>query len=426
MKPKYAGLLLALVAVACFALWYSRSGIGDTANGYAFDPASALASGEHVAPAPIVAPLHPMPDVGANKPPSDTRESDRRSVPVPALKPDAEPAIRGKVIDELGAPVGRFEISSRRAGAEQASKAARVKREVQSFENEHGDFALDDLEAGEWLLDAHSPAGMRSSSVLVRVPQVESPAVIVLPSPTLILGSVFLPNGSPASDAGVWTWTPGADEPDFSEDSPSAPTTRCDSRGSFALSDVQPGGLRVLAGLPVSNAGVTILRAADPGADEQATLVERLRWTHTDGRGRFEFQLLPPGTYVLRATDKIFARQEDKRIPFGRVVVPDIRVEAGPATPQSIRLLPEGFIRGRVTDPQGNGVGSARLRMFDLAGVSLSATWNVAADESGDFEIDSLAPGSYLIGARVGDALGQRVPVEVEEGKTTQATVQFP
>jgi protocatechuate 3,4-dioxygenase beta subunit len=192
-----------------------------------------------------------------------------------------------------------------------------------------------------------------------------------------------------------------------------------------------PGGtiagvVRNTKGLPVSNAAVTILRAADPGTDEQATLVDRLRLTDTDGRGRFEFQLLAPGTYALRTPDKVFAREADKRIPFGRVVVPEIHVNNGPTTSLVIQLRPEGFIRGRVTDSQGNGLGNARVRVFDPAGVSLSATWSVRTDETGDFGIDSLAPGTYMIGARVGDALGQRVHVEVEEGKTTQAAVLFP
>jgi protocatechuate 3,4-dioxygenase beta subunit len=101
-------------------------------------------------------------------------------------------------------------------------------------------------------------------------------------------------------------------------------------------------------------------------------------------------------------------------------------VNNGPTTSLVIQLRPEGFIRGRVTDSQGTGLGNARVRVFDSAGVSLSATWSVRTDETGDFGIDSLAPGTYMIGARVGDALGQRVHVEVEEGKTTQAAVLFP
>ena len=186
------------------------------------------------------------------------------------------------------------------------------------------------------------------------------------------------------------------------------------------------GEVRNPDGATVSRAGVTLLRTAEPGEEEQKTMRDRFKVMSTDSRGRFEFTLLSPGTYVIRTPDTLGSGTPDRRVPFGRVVVPGIRVGTIAVELPTIRLLPEGFIHGRVTDARGNAAGNALVRVFDATGLSLSGSWNVSTDVNGAFDIDSIAPGSYWIGARMGEVYSPRVPVEVEVGRTSQLLLQLP
>ena len=183
--------------------------------------------------------------------------------------------------------------------------------------------------------------------------------------------------------------------------------------------------LRSPAGKPLSHTGVTILRDVEHGEDELKSFVDRYRRDQTDVDGSFEFKFLPPGIYSLRAPDGFRGDNPPLRTAFGRVVIKDIRVGAGALDAQVVQLLSEGFIRGRVVDGSGTGVAGARVKVFDASGWGLSATWDISSDARGDFKVDSLAPGSYSVGARRGEVYGPRVSAEIVEGKTTQLTLEL-
>jgi protocatechuate 3,4-dioxygenase beta subunit len=192
-----------------------------------------------------------------------------------------------------------------------------------------------------------------------------------------------------------------------------------------------PGGTlsgKVLApdGKPMKRVPVTILRANDEGADASATFRFRYRQTHTDENGAFEFKLLPEGTYTLRAPDGFRRDSPPPRIPCGETMIADLHVGSRPVDPLVVRLCAEGRIKCRVVDASGSPVSNAAIQVFDASGQGLSAHWEMASDGNGWVQVDSVAPGTYTVGAQ---KKGQRVTsssIRVEEGKTAETTVTIP
>jgi hypothetical protein len=179
-------------------------------------------------------------------------------------------------------------------------------------------------------------------------------------------------------------------------------------------------------GRPLEYVPVTLLRAPEDPAQPSKDFFDRYGRTKTDEKGRFEFEFLQPGSYSLRAPDGYRRDSPPPRVPFGGVVIGELRVADGPCTPLELRLVAEGKISGQVLDSQGVPVPEAGIQVFDASDLKRCAYYELMTDVRGWFEIDSIAPGTYTVGAAKKDRRGRSKPVEVVAGKTAEVKVELP
>jgi protocatechuate 3,4-dioxygenase beta subunit len=192
-----------------------------------------------------------------------------------------------------------------------------------------------------------------------------------------------------------------------------------------------PGGViqgRILSpdGKPVREASVTVLRASNDKATDATTLWERLRRTHTDSKGEFEFSLLAPGTYVLRTPDGFWQDSNPPRVPYGGAVITDIRVNSEPLAPIVVQMAIECRISCRVFDAAGSPVPDAAVQVYDPAGVGMYAYWELRTDMTGTIVVESLAPGTYTVAAQKKGHKGSSPAISVQGGATSEARVDLP
>ncbi len=185
------------------------------------------------------------------------------------------------------------------------------------------------------------------------------------------------------------------------------------------------GTLRSSDGLPLGFIQITLVRDPTDGEDAEATFWSRYSRTHVLKDGSFEFALLRPGTYVLRAPDGGWRDSPPPLAPFGGVVVSGLRVAGAPLDPLLLQLKPAGRVVGRVVDGTGKPVDCARIQVFDANGVAVRADWASASDAAGSFEIPSLAPGTYTVAARDGSRTARSAPIMIEVGKTGSVRIEL-
>lgn len=179
-------------------------------------------------------------------------------------------------------------------------------------------------------------------------------------------------------------------------------------------------------GKPLERVPVTVERAAAETPPDPAKAWSRYQRTYSDADGRFVFELLEPGEYVLRAPDGFWRDSPPPRTPFGGVVVQGLHVGETPLGALTVKLEAEGRIRGRVTEASGATVANAAIQAYDAAGVARLARWELVTNGDGVFEIVSLAQGTYTVGAQLSGRRGTSTAVRVVAGEVAEATVELP
>jgi hypothetical protein len=179
-------------------------------------------------------------------------------------------------------------------------------------------------------------------------------------------------------------------------------------------------------GDPLKRVPVTLLLAPEDPAQPSKDFFARYGRTKTDEKGQFQFEFLTPGSYSLRAPDGFYRDSPAPRVPFGGVVLGDLTVGEGPCTPIEIRLVAEGRISGQVLDSQGAPVPEAGIQVFDANDLKRCAFYELRTDVRGWFEIGSIAPGTYTVGAAKQERRGRSKPVEVLAGKTAEVKFELP
>jgi len=143
------------------------------------------------------------------------------------------------------------------------------------------------------------------------------------------------------------------------------------------------------AGGPVKNATLQLLgRAVQPG-QSPATYSQS-----TNNDGKFIFESLPAGTYLLLAQKDGFARNTTPPAP--------LTLSSGQELKDLIvKLTPMGVITGHVTDQDGDPVTSSQVRVlrFTYTGghKQLSKVGGGITDDQGNFRVFNLAPGLYYV-----------------------------
>lgn len=180
------------------------------------------------------------------------------------------------------------------------------------------------------------------------------------------------------------------------------------------------------SGKTLDHLPVTLLRAVRAGEDEQQTFGARFRRAKTDEQGVFEFSMLPPGTYVLRAPDGLRYDSPPTRVPYGRVVITGLDVSDHPLAPLALELARECHLRGQVVDSAGTPIGGALIKLLDPNGVGVSAYFDVSTDPTGQFDVESVAPGTYRVAVRKGDRRTTSEPVVVDPKQAGEVTIKLP
>ncbi len=168
--------------------------------------------------------------------------------------------------------------------------------------------------------------------------------------------------------------------------------------------------------------GVIVTDAANPQPVRRATV--RLtgdagtsgRLAGTDENGKFSFDGLPAGTYMLSATkpgyvQAFYGSKRPGRGPGVPIAVADTqRIDL------TLRMLPGAAITGTITDAYGNpapGVAVAAVETRPVIGAALAPA-RATTDDQGTYRLFGLAPGEYLISASP-----QLVPTQ--EGRATSS-----
>jgi hypothetical protein len=174
-----------------------------------------------------------------------------------------------------------------------------------------------------------------------------------------------------------------AQQPARAASQPSAPVSR-----SFEISGTV---VNALNNEPVAAAEVAIAPTSQR-QDFETTL--------SDVNGRFVFQGLATGKYVLAATRRGYPRQEfDGHGPFSTAIA------VGPgkdSTNLLFRLKPEGFISGRITDDQDEPVRNASVMLFarsvEGGERAINLRSRATTDDQGAYHFPHLPAGEYYIG----------------------------
>ena len=115
----------------------------------------------------------------------------------------------------------------------------------------------------------------------------------------------------------------------------------------------------------------------------------------TDGSGRFEMSDVPEGQIVVSAQRPGFINSEmtGHRSPM---------IPVGPATPSiQVKLIPEGIIKGKTTNNEGEPVESVNVQVLFQQISNGRKDWlprgGTNTDENGEYQIEDLPPGQYLL-----------------------------
>jgi hypothetical protein len=128
-----------------------------------------------------------------------------------------------------------------------------------------------------------------------------------------------------------------------------------------------------------------------PHALVQSTGAEQ-KVVFTGQDGRFQLEGVPQGTAFFFAQKPGFLDPGSKRSP----------VRVGSDTPLvTIKLAPESSIEGRVVDSDGEGIEGLTIQCMHQSIMNGRKMWQMSCgtqtDETGNFHLQSLQPGSYLL-----------------------------
>src|SRR5260221_9438303 len=248
---RIAGLAL-LLLLALGAAWYLTRAHVTGAPTAASAPEAAAAVAQLQPASPVETPTLEST--------ADANRSQVETAPAPSVVPGAKAptrgnrgSIRGRVVDDLGAAVPRFEIRSTRTSSDKRASdrffLSSNEEPGKSFESEDGSFVIEGLSKGEWVLTAARKGNVTSSPMPASVPAADdAPLVVVLPRASTIDGLVVGPDDTPAVGAAVHARVPGEQEPRLhTRGEEPEPLAHSDAQGRFHLENITPGTFSLLA-----------------------------------------------------------------------------------------------------------------------------------------------------------------------------------
>jgi hypothetical protein len=148
-----------------------------------------------------------------------------------------------------------------------------------------------------------------------------------------------------------------------------------------------------VSGGPIKKASVTLERQTEPGGS-----AHNLN-TQSDASGRFHFDSVEPGLYVVGAQRDAYMNTQ------GRYGTPaPFRVaEEQRAKDVVVKLVPLGVLSGRVFGEDGGPIPRANVTLlhyyYETGGTQLGGAGQTQTNDLGEFEIINLHPGRYYLQA---------------------------
>ncbi|GMU04170.1 hypothetical protein ASNO1_04220 [Corallococcus caeni] len=304
---------------------------------------------------------------------------------------------------------------------------------VYATSDERGDFRIDGLAPGAYLLEARAPGYAREVMNRLRIPT-EGPLTLALRLASVIEGFVVDAKGLPAADAEVRVGgnpsqvvTTGAQGGFSVEVEPGVhplSARRGEESGALDLPvlcaagstvrDVRiqlgPGAVlegRVVeepSGGPVAGARVDVSPSGGDGDPGVAV---------SDAEGHFLVRGLAPGSYDARVN----------ATGFSPALRRGLTVTQGERFPVEFRLSRAGAVEGQVRDSNGAPVAAARISGVNRwSGGADAKPIEARTDADGHYRIEGLATGRLSLSARhEGSTVGARQTVSVEANGTARA-----
>ncbi|MBN8469299.1 carboxypeptidase regulatory-like domain-containing protein [Corallococcus exiguus] len=304
---------------------------------------------------------------------------------------------------------------------------------VYATSDERGNFRIDGLAPGTYLLEARAPGYARVVLSRLRIPT-EGPLTLALRLASVIEGFVVDSKGLPAADAEVrvggnpsqvvTTGAQGGFTVEVEPGSHPLSARRGEETGALDLPvlcvagstvrevriQLGPGAVlegRVVeasSGEPVPDARVDVTASgedADPGV------------AVSDAEGRFLVRGLAPGRYDAKVT-------APNHSPTRRT---GLTVAQGERFPVELKLSRTGSVEGQVRDRRGAPVAAARVSgVTAFRGERDTNPLEVRTDADGRYRLDGLASGPLSLSAsQEGSTVGIRQNVSVEADRTTRA-----
>lgn len=378
--------------------------------------------------------------------------------------------IDGRVVNDLGEPITEFHVRARSdtggmlggLGSESASD---------EYDDEDGQFHLDGLREGEWLVQASAEGYGTPEPVPLSIPQVEgSDLVLVLERAGSASGIVLGPEGAPVPWATVGPKFTLADIGRLGGQGAEAPKATCDEEGRFLLEGLTPGALSLVAhseefadseplAMEVAAAETVsdlVLELRIGGrilgliVDEEGkpapgrTIIAQVptdpgnqRFANSDLNGEFVFESLAPGTYQVMAfgNDSEDESSDDEGDNFtdffADMKLTMAEVKDGEDTEVTLGSVSGDpvAITGRVV-AGGKPVSGVLVTFFDdgekmLEGMKFSTTGS-----DGAFSLKLGHPGRYLVNVQKVSGTGMQQNVEfsrtIPEGESHELTLELP
>lgn len=384
--------------------------------------------------------------------------------------------LTGRVIDETGAPVSKFDLALVRPSQGPMGSFG-LEHHEESFESESGSFLFAGLEPGEWDVYATAEGFAYPEPVRVTLPHTATGDgfVVTIVHASSVRGVVRTPSGEPFAGAVVKVDTGGPAWMDRVSVAPARPEAKSEADGSFLLGGLASGKIAIRAqgkdfarSLPLAvdltpaqeladvelvlRTGGTLTGEVydEQGKPDVGLFVQAhemsfadQQMSTTDGEGRFRFEHMEPATWQVVAmplsrseetteesgasspTDDVMAlvsklRQTMVDIQDG--VETHVVLGAPPANPVKIK--------GRVTH-HGDAFHPALVSFFREGKDALAAMKHTSVKTDGTFEITLDQAGYYSISVqRVSGEMFQQTLVEftrdIPEEKEVSVLLEMP
>jgi hypothetical protein len=385
--------------------------------------------------------------------PAATWFARRGDVPAGAeveLRLEPPGSLRGRALDDTGAPLAAFRAQLTRRGKVGGGGAG-----VRALRSDDGSFEIGGLEPGTWYVrleaDGHGPSEQEEA----RVPG-ETLLEFTLPRCATVRGRATDAYGSPIAAAEISSAYGGAEE-----ERPPPQRQRkavADEHGAFELEDLPPGsltlrasadgfapgaaepldlapgevreGVRVVLGRGGTLTGEIYTQAGVPdvGRKIQVGTMRRAgerRSAVSDAAGRFQVEHLAPGSYQVMAVPDIAqlsrGGEPDPAQIVAQLKMTTAEIREGETTHVVLGAPPKAPVRlhGRVT-AGGEPLAGGFVMAFADGTSMLSSMKMARTDERGAYELRLDSPGAYTLiasremGGDDGSEFHETIPEQAE------------